>query len=108
MASVPVKHKPPAMETLEERLRRLESAWLADTGHLSSATKIMGHPAFQEIIGMGMAVVPIMLRDLNARPSLWVWALPDITGDNPVPETEGGNIAKMTQAWLRWGQEHGY
>ena len=75
---------------------------------LSDAHKIIEHPAFQEIIGMGQAVVPLMLRDLEERPRLWVWALPMITGTDPVPPTDAGNIAKMSEAWLRWGRANGY
>ena len=104
-AAVPMTYPP--KETLEQRFRRLEATWLAATGHLSSSTKICAHPAFLEIIGMGQAVVPFMLRDLAAKPRLWVWALPMITGVDPVPEYDQGNIAKMTEAWLTWGLEHG-
>jgi hypothetical protein len=110
MASVPVKQTPdmPPRESVEERFRRLEAIWDAETGYLSSYTAIVEHPAFQEIIRMGQAVVPLMLRDLEERPRLWVWALPEITGASPVPPSDGGNIAKMSEAWLRWGREQGY
>jgi hypothetical protein len=110
MATVPTT-KPVAAqpaETLEQRFRRLESLWNAETGHLSSTTKIINHPAFQEIIGLGPAVIPLMLRDLESRPRLWVWALPRITGVDPVSEGDSGSIAKMSQAWLRWAKENGY
>ncbi len=110
MASVPVKQPPTAKQTesVEQRFRRLEALWTADTGYLSSDTEIVGHPAFQEIISMGDAVVPFMIRDLAARSSLWVWALPDLTGADPVTPEDRGNIRKMSEAWLRWGREHGY
>jgi hypothetical protein len=110
MASIPIpqKHSPQPTESLEERFRRLEAAWLADTAHLSSATKIINHPAFQEIIRLGTAVVPFMLRDLEQRPRLWVWALPEITGADPVPVPDRGNIAKMSEAWLRWARGNAY
>ena len=49
-----------------------------------------------------------MLRDLEERPRLWVWALPEITRADPVATGDGGKIAKMSKAWLRWGREHGY
>jgi hypothetical protein len=49
-----------------------------------------------------------MLRDLEDGPRPWVWALPEITGADPVQPGDGGKIAKMTEAWLRWGREHGY
>jgi hypothetical protein len=109
MASVPQTQTPTApIETVEERLRRLEAVWTAETGYLSSYTEIVKHPAFQEIVRMGKAIVPLMLRDLETRPRLWVWALPQITGTNPVPASDAGNIAKMSEAWIRWGREHGY
>src|SRR5438552_3179740 len=109
MATVPVGRKPDAQgaETVEQRFRRLETIWLDETAYLSSASKIINHPAFQEIIRMGQGVVPFMLRDLEERPRLWVWALPDITGANPVPPSDAGNIAKMSEAWLRWARENG-
>jgi hypothetical protein len=69
---------------------------------------LRSHPAFQEIFGLGEAVVPLMLRDLEERPRLWVWALPRITGADPVPASDRGNIAKMSAAWVHWGREHRY
>ena len=95
-------------ETVEERFRRLEQTWIAAVGHSSSSTVICTDPAFQQIISMGEAVVPFMLRDLEVRPRLWVWALTKITGANPVPESDRGNITQMSEAWLRWGRENGY
>ena len=110
MSTLPAKQTPrdPAAEAVEVHFRRLEAAWLAEVGYSSSSTALRGHPAFQEIIGMGEAVIPLMLRDLEERPRLWVWALPRITGADPVPGSDRGNIAKMSEAWLRWGREHGY
>jgi len=110
MASIPVKPLLAAYpaETVEERFRRLEAIWDAETAYLSSYTDIVEHPAFQEIIRMGPAVVPLMLLDLEEQPRLWVWALPVITGANPVPPDDAGKIAKMSEAWLRWGRERGY
>jgi hypothetical protein len=110
MATVPAQDtsNPPSSETVEQRLRRLEALWKAETQFLSDAHRIINHPAFQEIILMGDGVVPLLLRDLEKGPRLWVWALPRITGANPVPPTDAGNIRKMAEAWLRWGREHGY
>jgi hypothetical protein len=110
MASVP-KPKSTASsapETVEHRFRRLESIWEAETGFLSSTSEIIGHPAFREIVGMGNAVIPLMLHDLEVRPRLWVWALAEITNENPVASEDAGNIAKMSNAWRRWGRETGY
>ena len=110
MPPIPVKPAlpPQTRETLEERFRRLEAVWDAETALHSSASKIIGHPAFREIVSMGEPVVPLMLRDLEKEPSFWVWALSEITGADPVPVSDRGNIAKMTNAWLRWARANGY
>jgi hypothetical protein len=105
--SLPNTTSPPT-ETVEQRFRRLAAQWEADTLVLSNPRLIMSHPAFQEIIRLGKAVVPFLLRDLEQEPHLWVWALPAITGENPVSPAEEGNIQRMGEAWLRWGREKGY
>jgi hypothetical protein len=108
MATVPAHStaEPPS-ETVEQRFRRLEAVWQAETWYHSNPEKIVSHPAFQEIIHMGQSVVPLMLRDLEERPRLWVWALPVITRADPVPAEDAGNIAKMSQAWLEWARRSG-
>ena len=110
MSALPKEQSPnaPPAETLEERFRRLEALWLAAVGYSSSSTVLRSHPAFQEIVSLGDAIVPLMLRDLEERPRLWVWALPRISGADPVPAADRGNIGRMSAAWLRWGREHDY
>ena len=110
MTTTPVSNAPAARpeESVEERLRRLEAIWEAETLVFSDPARITAHWAFQEILSMGDAVVPLMLRDLEREAKLWVWALPRITGENPVPPSDGGNITKMSEAWVRWGREKGY
>src|SRR5881397_4365217 len=105
MSSTPM---PPVEESVETRFRRLERTWLDEIGYSSSPKELCSHWAFQEILGMGEAVVPLMLRDLEERPRLWVWALPKITGIDLAPPSDGGNIAVMSQLWLHWAKEHGY
>ncbi len=93
MAIVPQPKTPrSAAEAVEPRLRRLEAEWKAGTEFHSDPARIIGHPAFQQIIGLGAEVVPLLLRDLEKSPGLWVWALPEITGENPVPAGDRGNI----------------
>jgi len=100
-------HQAPTL-AVEHEFRRLERVWNADTGYLSSDVEIVAHPAFQQILRLGWDVVPLMLHDLSQAPGLWVWALPEITGENPVPEKERGHIGRMTEAWLRWGKAKGH
>ena len=92
------------VETLEQKFHRLEAEWDADTSILSNPSKIMGHPAMRAIIVLGEPVVPLILRELRAGPSLLVWALPEILGAHPEFE---GTVSTMTNAWLQWGQKKG-
>jgi hypothetical protein len=105
MASVPAAQQ---AESVEQKFQRLAAVWRAETGHLSSITKMFNHPAYQEIIALGQDVVPSLLRDLEKEPEHWFAALRAITGAQPVPPEDRGQIDKMVEAWLRWANEHGY
>ena len=110
MASIPVKPMPASQsaENLEERFQRLAAAWHRAVAHHSSSRIRDNHPAYQEIIAMGPTVVPLLLRDLETNRRHWFTALAAITGADPVPEEDAGDIPKMAAAWLRWGRENGY
>jgi hypothetical protein len=85
----------------------LAKTWKKETGHLSNVSKKCTHPAYQRIIGLGPGAVPLILRDLKASHDDWFWALTAITGDNPINERDAGDVARMTEAWLRWGRANG-
>jgi hypothetical protein len=110
MSTIPVKPLPAAAptEALAVRFQRLATTWRAETAYASSCTDMFAHPAYQEIIGMGWPVVPLLLEDLEKEPEHWSWALQVITGINPVPAEDSGNLDKMAKAWLRRGREKGY
>jgi hypothetical protein len=105
MATVPAR-KP--IETIEEKFSRLAVRWKSETGFLSSTAKMAEHPAYQEIISMGDEVVPFILRELETKPDHWFKALRAITGAQPVPAADSGNVPAMAKAWLSWGRKHGY
>ena len=93
------------MSEVEELLTAI---WEAETAVQSSFTTITFHPAFQEIVAMGEAVVPLLLRAIEEGPSFFVWALSLITGAHPVPKADAGNLIKMGEAWLGRAKEKGY
>jgi hypothetical protein len=93
---------------LEQKFERLVKWWREETRFTPSMTKLIMHQAYQQIIGMGPAAVPLIFRELQQNPDHWFWALTAITGNNPVRPEDAGNVEKMTQAWLEWGNQHGY
>lgn len=90
------------------RFSTLRTAWEADTATLSSTTAIAMHPAYQQIIGMGPDAIPLILQELERKPGHWFWALKSITGEDPVLPEHRGQIAQMTESWLKWGDQQGY
>src|SRR5947209_546573 len=110
MSTVPAKQIPATgpTEGIREKFQRLAAVWLAETAYVSSSSDLVAHPAFQEIVRMGPAVIPLLLRELENRTGHWHRALRQITGADLVPPADRGNIDKAAEAWLRWGKEQGY
>lgn len=94
--------------TLEEKFHQLAAIWRAETCYLSSTTAMVNHPAYQEIIDLGPAIVPLVLRELEQRPAPWFSALRALTGADPMDPADRGKIRKIAAAWLRWGKANGY
>ena len=110
MASIPVKPSPAPQprETIEERFRQLAAIWHRETDYLSSMSDASRHPAYQDIIGLGPDVIPLLLRDLEERHTHWFGALRTITGATPIPASAAGDVPKMVEAWLNWARSNGY
>lgn len=90
------------------RFLTLKARWEAETAVLSSVSEIAMHPAYQQIIGMGIIAIPLILAEMKEKQGHWFWALKSITGEDPVGPEQKGRIKEMTEAWLRWGKKKGY
>jgi hypothetical protein len=101
MSTLQLSH-PRSPETLEQRFCRLAMAWKAGRNGLSTAKRMAAHPAYQEIIGLGEPVVPLIIAELEREPDHWFIALHTITGASPLPEESRGNLAAMARAWADW------
>src|SRR5688572_18926849 len=73
-----------ASEAEVARFHALAERWKKETAHHSNIAKRAMHPAYQEIVGMGQSVVPLLLAELRREPDDWFWALHAITGADPV------------------------
>lgn len=105
---MPKLQAPEVSEDVASRFTALADAWSRETLQLSSITQIVLHPAYQQIIGMGPVVLPLIFAHMADRPGHWFWALNAITGQNPVSDEDLGNVRRMSEVWLAWARTHGY
>ena len=99
----------PTAESIEQGVVRLLARWREETPYLSNSTKMTGHPAYQELIALGPVALPFLFRDLERTGDGHLSkALTAITGAQPVPADERGQMRKIAETWLRWAKDNGY
>lgn len=98
----------PDCRTARDRFKQLALDWRRETESLSDTIEIIGHSAYQQIIGMGPFALPFIFHELNKEPEHWFHALVAITQADPVPEEEKGNLPVMRHRWIEWGAQNGY
>ena len=107
LAGLPLAFAPEPDPGLQARFESLAHRWREETAVASAPSALFMHSAYQEIIGLGPAVLPLILHDLEETRSHWFWALRAITGENPVPKEERGRVDRMAERWLDWGRSKG-
>jgi hypothetical protein len=96
-------------ETVERRFRTLADQWAELTLYRSNLGALRRHPVYQDLVGLGEPAIPLILKELERRPSVsWFGVLVEITDENPVPTELAGHVAAMAEAWLEWGKGRGY
>ena len=93
---------------LKNKFNHLARQWKDETQFASTMIEMAMHPAYQQIIGMGLSAISLILKQLASEPDHWFWALKAITGEDPVTEKSRGKLKDMAEAWLNWGQSQGY
>ena len=97
-----------AIETdLHDRFAQLRDQWKSESRYLSNTAQMAMLWPYQQIIGMGPAVVPLILTELHREPDHWFWALQAITGHDPIESSDWGDLCRMTDAWLEWADQNG-
>lgn len=108
MSMIPTTKPSTVTPEMEARFRELADRWLDETMFISSTTVMVEHPALNEIVAMGEAVIPLVLREMEKETGHWDLAMSRITGFNPVPVPDRGKISLTMALWLKWGKEQGY
>lgn len=88
----------------------LANEWCEQTAGLPRVIDKLKHSTYQRIINWGENAVPHILADLRdniEHPKHWFEALQGITGADPVPAKDRGDIRKMAEAWIKWGRDRG-
>jgi hypothetical protein len=93
-----------AQEQVATVLDVLLDAWEAATAHQSSIRRATEHSFYRMILRAGDRAVPYLLDRLEREANpLWIWALGDISGEDPAAGTT--SVDDAADAWLRWGAE---
>ena len=93
---------------IEAEFGQLVHEWKSGRRRGADVARMIKHPAYERIIGMGRPAIPLILKELEREVDHWFPALREITGFSPIPEESKGNLAKMRQAWLDWGKSEAY
>jgi len=97
--------KPPLVDPkTAEEFSALAKQWKQDTAIISNLSKIVMHPAYQRIMGMGDKVLPLILREMNERPGHWFWALHNLVPNGQDPAEGVETTKEARDAWLKWGR----
>jgi hypothetical protein len=100
---------PEPASDLERKFLALADTWTRETAHLSSTQQMADHPAYREVVSLGLPVVPLIFKELVREPGFhWFHALREIIGSGPeIPAEARGRLRPVMECWLRWGKEHG-
>ena len=109
--------KTPETTELEAAFNKLAEQWIKDTAFHSNDYFIVKHPAYQRIVELGEAALPLIFRELEKGGTAvhWPHVLSAVTGADPTPppkQLTAGFVAldikAIHKAWLQWGREQGY
>lgn len=100
--------RPPTADEVAELFAVLAADWKERSKYMSNTMQMAMLRPYQRIIGLGPAALPHIFAELQRDNGFWFWALEAITGDDPVPPDDKGNVRRMVDAWLAWGQANGF
>jgi hypothetical protein len=87
---------------LKTRFDYYHEKWVKETMILSNAKSITANSNFQKIVSYGSEIVPILLRELENKPSNLVWAMNHIL--NRKISNNSLTITEASKAWVSWGK----
>ena len=106
----------PKTVELQATFDQLADQWERETAFDSFIASKAEHPAHRQIVALGAAVIPLILRRIERQGGLWYWTLEIITGlpspggIQPLepPPWVAVAVKEVNAPWLKWGREQGY
>jgi len=95
-------------EQIQKVVLGLINKWDSTILHTSTPRAELDNWYMREIISAGIGAVPVILKELQRKPSHLYLTLSPITEENPVEEKDYGFLDRACDAWIKWGEERGY
>lgn len=102
----PASAKPDDDFLLEVKFKMLAERWKEEAKFFSFAHQYAKLDSYREIVEMGQPVVPLILQELEEKPSAqWCRMLEEITNENPVAASHRGIVQQMKNDWQLWAKK---
>lgn len=85
---------------VESRFERDAAEWEDETLYMSTVIDMVTVPSYQRIIGLGPAVVPLIIERLREEPEHWFWALRAIVGEDKA--SGATSVLEAAHRWIEW------
>lgn len=90
------------------KFETLKNKWEENTKNSSFLSDIFEDSNYKSIKELGNNAIPYIFNEIEANPRIWMFALYDITGENPIASENIGQIDKMQGDWRNWGKNKNY
>lgn len=90
-----------------DRFYSLVRRWRTETALSSRVSDKIQSVAFQKIVALGDAAVPLILKELRQTPDFLFMALQFITKENPAAPETAGRVSEIIDAWMQWAERTG-
>jgi hypothetical protein len=99
-----VDGQPKRFKTSRQKFEHLAISWQ----EYNSGQSVIDYSdfAFEQIVGMGVAVVPLLLERVASGESEWIYALKCISGVQAETTEMQGDEDQVVQAWIQWGRNN--
>ena len=82
--------------------------WNSETAFMSNSRQKKAHPSFSAMVENAELVLPLIVSELQRKPSHLVWVLEEAFKEQPYSAEQEGDIPAMADAWVSWANNRGH